>query len=255
MIKKISRCCFIFGKTLIPGFLLSIFTLTPLFSQTPVDLSGYLASSGIQVQLRNYLLYAQWNTLSGGRCNVRFDLRNGYPLFASLNMSRTGNSPFITIATGIDPRFDISAGSRPRDPWPYIFFDCVDARPYSRSTAHLELDSVKVKSEGARTTVSFSTLTAGVFSGELAVTIYNGSPLLHVEAVMTEEEPRVAYIYDALFSGAPPVVCYKDTSDRFIRTDPPDALTAYMVRHRTIIAEFPAGSLAVFPPPHAYVFP
>jgi hypothetical protein len=125
----------------------------------------------------------------------------------------------------------------------------VDERPYSKHTAVLDLVSVKVVSEGSRLTFIFSTLKAVSFSGDLIVTIYNGSPLLHVEAAMATEDPRVAYIYDALLSGNFTIICFKNTDDQFVSITPSGELSAHKVRNRTIIAAFSSGSIAVFPPP------
>ncbi len=137
----------------------------------------------------------------------------------------------------------------------YLFFDKPAKRPHARHDAALDLRAVRVESAGRRATIAFASLAAGPFSGELVVRLYTGSPLLHVEAAMAPGRKGIAYIYDFLLAGDFPVVAWKDARGRFVRESPDGPPSPRVVRHRTILAELPGGSIAVFPPPHAFFFP
>jgi hypothetical protein len=101
---------------------------------------------------------------------------------------------------------------------------------------------------------------AGGFSGVLEITLFNGSPLFNVAAVMNTEADSLAIIYDAgLVSkgSAWKQVSWTDT-DNFVQTTEadPDAKSRNLaVKYRTIVAESKNGSLAVFPAPHQYFYP
>ncbi|MBN2535670.1 MAG: dockerin type I repeat-containing protein [Spirochaetales bacterium] len=245
-----TTCLFLF-------FLLFMFFINGqvVFTQILVDFSGYDTSCEIAIQQQNTLLDAEWNTTTGEKCKVRINLNQGNPLFQSIMMAPNPGSSFEVIAQDMHPRFDVTIGTQVRDLWPYIFFDCVDTRPYTRYTAELDIKTVKVQSEGKRAKIIISVINAGSFTGDLVITLYSGSPLLHVEAVMATGEPWVAYIYNALLSGNFQTVCFQNTSGELIRMTPPTVLTAQKVRYRTIIASFSRGNIAVFPSPHAYIFP
>ena len=117
-----------------------------------------------------------------------------------------------------------------------------------------------VTSQGHRASIALGTLTVGPFSGELHVNLYRGSRLVHVEAVVSTSEDRRAFLYDAgLVADSPrwQRLAWVDTEGQLRRAevasgggDQPRA-----VRHRTIVAEIAAGSVACFPPPHQYLLP
>ena len=234
---------------------LQIMTNTVLFSQIQVDLSGYSSSCQVAVQHQGEMLYIDWDTSSGQTCSMILDLRLGFPLFNTISMTPEGSSSPVTITQNLNPRFDVSIGTRTKLLWPYIFFDNVDTRPYTRYSTNFDFTQVKVTGEGVRAAISFSTISAGTFSGDLVLYLYSGSPLIHPEAAMVTRTPWAAYIYDALISGNTGTICYKNSVDQFVRTTPVGELTPHTVRNRTIISEFSQGCIAVFPPPHAYIFP
>ena len=96
-----------------------------------------------------------------------------------------------------------------------------------------------------------------------------GSRLIQQEAVLTTNDPDVAYYYDAGLDMSAPgdrtpgnnmrsEIAYYDTSGT-LKTVVSNGLRAerepVQVRHRTLAAKTAGGSVAVFPAPHQYFFP
>ena len=224
----------------------------------PLEFSRYNPASEINITaLGSNLLRARWNTSDGGRCAVTFDLRRGASLLQSVEVDTDRSGSLSVITQKIQPRFDVTVGTRKDTLWPYVFFDRVNRRPYQKYTADLDPQSVQVVSDGlARAKIIISKIAAGPFSGYLVLYIYSGSPFIQIEAAMQTYDPRIAYLYDVLFGGSFSRVVYRDNvTDDFVHINPSGALTAKKVRNRTIMAEFPSGTLAVFPAPHAYIYP
>jgi len=216
-----------------------------------VDLTKYDAACGVRVERKGKSLEAVW-TAEGRRCAARLSLEAGRPLFETLE---TGDA---VLVRDVRPAYVVTVGSRKapvNERERYVFFDKPASRPSQAHAAALDLKSVRVESAGKRASISFSKLSAGPFAGELVVRLYDGSPLVHVEAALGLEEKGVAYIYDALLEGDFKKIAWKDLSDRFVRESPQGEPRPLAVRNRTILAEEDAGTLAVFPPPHAFFFP
>jgi hypothetical protein len=129
-----------------------------------------------------------------------------------------------------------------------------------RAAATFNATACDVKTDGARLEVNFPGLTMGIFSGGLRFTHYRGTNLLRLEAIAQTAENLVAYKYDASLKGLStdtlPRVRWHDTGGnaqeyRFggARHDSPVTVRA---KNRVMIAEGPAGSVAVFPPPTVF---
>ncbi|MEO6811786.1 MAG: hypothetical protein ABI353_21980, partial [Isosphaeraceae bacterium] len=140
------------------------------------------------------------------------------------------------------------------------FFDVPADRPHQSFAAKRTTTGVRVVSQGKRVSVSFDGLHAGPFAGSLVVTVYSGAPLVHVEAVLSTNQDHCAYLYDTGLAGKAAFgkqLAWIDTEGAFHR-EPIDLDTddrPLAVRHRTILVENDAGSVASFPPPHQYFFP
>jgi hypothetical protein len=73
---------------------------------------------------------------------------------------------------------------------------------------------------------------------------------------MALDEKLVAYIYDFTLEGDVASYAWKDASDRFVRVPAGEGVPKPLaVRRRTVMGETDAGTVAVFPPPHAFFFP
>ena len=219
------------------------------WAKVAVDFSQYHADCSVRISEEKDGLVASWKS-GQGMAAATFSLESGAPLFAKLEVDGK------TLASKIDPQFIITTGSRKGQPGNrYTFFDKPASRATERHVAKLEPTGVKVKSDGERVTLSFSGLSAGPFSGQLLVHLYDSSPLLHVEAAMSIDKSDVAYIYDSILVGEFRKIVWKDLSDQFKREAPAGQMKAVAVRQRTIMAEQENGAIAVFPPPHSWFFP
>lgn len=216
-----------------------------LLSQA-VDLSRHDDACGVKLERKGDVLRATWDGFA-----VDFSLKPGAPLLASLEAGGKA------VARDLAPRFAITTGSRiDRPNERYIFFDKPSTRPTNKHDAVLHRVAVRAESAGARTSLSFSALSAGPFKGELVATIFAGSPLIQLEAAMLLEEKLVAYIYDLTLEGDVASYAWRDVEDRFVRVPAGEGEPKPLaVRLRTVMGETETGTVAVFPPPHAFFFP
>src|SRR5262249_15359776 len=132
--------------------------------------------------------------------------------------------------------------------------------PSSLHSASIERSRARVSSSGRRTTIALEGLTIGPFSGEFQISIYAGSPLLHLEAVARTTEPDRAFYYDMGFGtkNADPGHRYAwKNTEGFMQSSATtdERPSPSKVRHRTIVLETGSGAIACFPPPHQFFFP
>src|SRR5207237_418391 len=153
---------------------------------------------------------------------------------------------FLTVGTRQAP-----PGRPPEmSPW-NTFFDKPASRPYQTHRTRLDLRRVRVTSEGRRASITLGAVTAGPFTGALVVTLYPGSRLVHVQVVVSTDEDRRAILYDAGLAGQSPgwrQLAWMDTEGEIQRAEVTAASKdrALAVRHRTVVAEGDAGSVACF---------
>ncbi len=84
-----------------------------LDAQIKVDFSGYNTKSEIKVtKADTYLIRAEWKTNDGGQCAVSLNLKDKEPLFKALEASADQEGKMTTIASNINPRFDLRIGTR-----------------------------------------------------------------------------------------------------------------------------------------------
>ncbi len=267
--KSIAVACGMTVRTLI-GFIARVAIVICLvqepvaLAQVPVDFSNYDTSCGVDIGRSNDDLAVRWAASDGVACAVIFNIEAGpgHPLLKVLSLASATNQPQVTLAQDIDVDFRLAVGSRTSSKafnkgipyWPYVFFDQVSAS--SHESPKLDLRRVRVESAGERATITFSSLSCTSFAGDLVCEIYSGSPLLHLSASMEPNQGWTAYLYDPTLVGRFPTVAYMNLSNLIVRATPPTGPpTKQQVRNRTIMAEYPAGTLAVFPPPHAYFYP
>src|SRR5690606_26117767 len=125
----------------------------------------------------------------------------------------------------------------------------------------LEKNKIQVTSHGKRTTIRIDSVSAGNFDGWLEITLYHGSSLINIAAVLSTADDGKAIIYDAGLVSDTKVwneVFWSDTEGYLQSVNKPEAdrpSENLAVKYRTIIGESGEGSLAVFPPPHQYFYP
>jgi hypothetical protein len=233
---------------------------TWLQAQIPVDLKGFDKKKGAHATVEGDKLLVEWpaGKLESGR--VIIDLNKSQPLIGSLQIGT--NAKFKTIADHLDPAIILTVGKRDlvsQNGW-NIFFDKTAYLPYKSYPVTLAKSGLKVVTSGSQTEIIVSGATAGSFSGSINLTLYNGSPLMNVAAVMSTTVDSLAVIYDAgLVSKQTPweKLFWSDT-DSYIRNTnvvKMDTVEMMAVKYRTIIGQSKDASLAVFPAPHQYFYP
>jgi hypothetical protein len=229
-------------------------TLLALQSGPSIDLSDFDPSCGIKIEASPGEVRVEWPAGAGSTRSATFHLDPSKPLIASLEADGK------LLARNVRPLYIVSTGARVRRPGErYIFFDKpADQKngPVKTQEAEFAMKSVRAMSSGKRVRLTLGSLRAGVFSGELHVLIYSGSPFLHFEAALGLEVEQVAYIYDFVLEGDWKSVAWKDNvTDQWVRVAPDGIPKPVGVRHRAIFAESGAGSVGVFPAPHAFFYP
>jgi hypothetical protein len=236
-----------------------------------VDTSAYRSGCGISVTSRGNRLTLRWPMGSGEAGaedgELVLDLRPRQPLIRSIGVARMAGAsarPLVEIADPVTFLLvgsrEASAGRPPEMSVFNVFFDTPANRPFQSYRSRLELKHIRVASQGQRATVSIGEVSIGPFSGELQITIYRGARLLHLETVVHTHEERRAILYDTgllLTTPGAPGFAWVDTDGRLIRHVAKSEIhdLHLAVRHRALIHESDAGSLACFPPPHQFYFP
>ncbi len=129
-----------------------------------------------------------------------------------------------------------------------------------RAKASYNATGCAVKTEGARLEVTFPGLSMGIFAGQLRFTVYKGGNLLRQEAIAKTDEPSVAYKYNAGLKGFAidkvKAIEWQDVARAWQSYEFGGAVNTDQVtlraRNRLAIVETPAGSIAIFPPPHKF---
>jgi hypothetical protein len=129
-----------------------------------------------------------------------------------------------------------------------------------RSEASFTGSTCSLASDGGRLRVTFDGLTLGTFSGELVLTVYEGTNLIRAEVVASTESPSVAYKYDVGLTGLPlsssSRVVWRDIASKtqsYSLQGPPNVdPVALRAANRLVVAEVDGASIAAFPPPHTF---
>jgi hypothetical protein len=246
------------------GFVIASTTATAAARPTEgviVDVTAHRRTSGVVVRQMGTTLHVRWPIEGGEHGVLVFQLQPDRPLIEELGLARKADAPSTPLLRKVNPVTFLTVGARDlaAQGW-NVFFDNPPRRPHETFPAVIDRKKVRVESHGRRATVVLEGLSAGPFRGEMRFTVYPGCALVHVEAVVSTEKNACAILYDAgLTNREPPwkTVAWLDTADQWRRLEATSQKTAtpVAVRHRTIIAESDAGSVAVFPPPHQYLYP
>jgi hypothetical protein len=241
--------------------LLVLFLSLHATAQIPVHLSNFNKKNGAIVSVKGDLLDITWPAGKTEKGRIILNLKKEEPLFAKISMTKSG--AFKDIASNLDPFFILTIGKRTLDPssggWD-VFFDRVPTRPYKSYTVEFEKRNAAVSTSGAVTTVRVSQVNADSFSGVMEITLYNGSPLFNVAAVMATDIDSTAILYDAGLVSRQPVwnnIAWSDVKNTLQTTNASlqDTAKNLEVKYRTVIGENGNGSLALFPAPHQYFYP
>lgn len=212
------------------------------------------AASGVVVHQDGSRVRLTWPVADREQGTLVVSGQPGQPVIEELGI---GTTP---IVRNVNLTAFLTVGSRDLKQGWNVFFDNPPRRPHKTFTSTLTPKSARIETHGLSTTVILDGFSAGPFAGDLRFTVYPGCRLVHAQAVVHTDKDATAYLYDVgLTSPEPlaPTVAWLDTNDRLQRTPTTPAKKAepVAVRHRALVAETKAGSLAVFPPPHQYLYP
>ena len=244
-------------------FVLVIILLTilcRLTAQMPVSLTNFSNKNGAEVKILNNTLSVSWPVNKKKRGHLVLDLKESQPLFQSINLIENGSSK--SIVKDVDPVFLLTVGKRDlvsQNGW-NIFFDKVPLKPFTSHLVILDKKDVAVSSAGSRTTITISEIAAPDFKGTLEITLYNGSSLFNVAAVISTMKDSTAILYDAGFVSKEinwEKISFAEVTDQMNSIQPNlhDTSKNQAVKYRAIIGNTKGGSLAVFPAPHQYFYP
>ncbi|WP_207513677.1 hypothetical protein [Longitalea luteola] len=237
-----------------------LFFSCTLYAQVKTSLKDFSNKNGTTAIVKGNILSVSWPAGKNRTGKLNVDLSAQQPLFKSLELQE-GTSDHL-IASGLDPVFLLTVGKRDlvsQNGW-NIFFDKVPNKPFTSNRVELYKHAAAVTTIGTRTVISIDSLKAPGFTGTLEITVYNGSPLLNIAAVMSTHIDSTAILYDAgLVSGTRlwEKIGWSNVQEQVQSLKPAmqDSATALPVKYRSIIGISTHGSLAVFPPPHQYFYP
>jgi hypothetical protein len=237
-------------------FIIFIFSGAFSEAQTRIDLKDYNKNGEAKIFVEDNILTASWPAGENESGKLLLDLSNDQPLFKSIQLNGK------EIISGVDPAFILTVGKRDlvsQNGW-NIFFDKVPLKPHQSYVVKFEKASASVRTEGAHTIIRVSKMYAATFSGALEITLYNGSPLFNIAAVMSTDVDSTAILYDAGLINKNKIwntIAWSDTKKQLQHALPKEEDTArnLEVKYRTVIGESNEGSLAVFPAPHQYFYP
>lgn len=235
-------------------------------ASVPADISA-VQPGPVRVEAAADSLTVSWPDESSRTWKAEFSLDPAKPLITAISAADK------VVITGATPLYWCDTGTR-RGGWDNFFDNpATHGEGMHRSVGEFKLQSAKARSVGYRVEVSFSGLRLGLFQGSVAYTFYPGSRLIQQEAVVSTSQPDVAYFYDAglrmtidsdrvpgLFSMGTKV-SYYDTTGKLLSVASDFERRPETVRYRAIAvptgkhaapASSAAGSIAAFPPPHAY---
>ncbi len=244
--------------TALIALLLSIFFCN---AQVPVNTTAFNKKSGVKLTVgKDNTLSVKWPAGQKEFGQLVINLDKNAPLFKSIGLLK--GSALQEIAAEADPAFWLTVGKRDlvsQNGW-NIFFDRVPLKPYKSHKVVLQKTSAAVSSYGSRTVIRIGEATAPDFTGAVEITLYNGSPLFNIAAVLSTAADSTAILYDAgLVSkqGIWETVSYADVYDQLqsVAVHPGDSAKNQAVKYRTIIGNSKGGSIAVFPAPHQYFYP
>jgi hypothetical protein len=237
------------------------FWAQPCNADIDVDLSGHKPASGVAIHQDGTRLRMTWPMAEGEHGVLILQLRDKEPLIEALGNAKTADGPTSPLLRNVNPMTRLTVGIRDlsKQGW-NAFFDNPPHRPHATFDAVLQPKKVRAHSQGRHSTLILDGLTAGPFHGDLRFTVYAGCRLVHTEAVVSTEKDACAILYEAGLTSAKPdwkTIAWLDTKDELQRVSATsqEKATPVAARHRTIIAESDGGSVAVFPPPHQYLYP
>ena len=230
------------------------------FAAIPFD-TAQVRSGPIAVDKQAESFSVRWQDESSRSWTAEFSLDPTKPLITRVAMGETA------VLGWAQPVYFCSTGKR-RGGWDQ-FFDLPPSHPDGTRSFASEFrpTASRAITAGDRVMVEFDGLKLGIFSGAIRYTFFPGSRLIQQEAIASTTEPDTAYYYDAGLRMGDDAhrqaggnmnseIAYYDTAGEFrtARATGPER-SPVAVRYRALAGNLGKGSVAVFPPPHAYFMP
>jgi hypothetical protein len=241
-------------------FLLAVLSHYAHAAKIVADVSG-VRPGPIAVVQDTQSLKVRWRDTTANQWEATFSLDTAKPLITAIAVN---GKDVVTLA---QPVYRCTTGKRSGG-WD-AFFDFPPAKPAGthRFLQEFHPTAAAARTIGNRVEVTFNGMKLGIFSGELRYIFYPGTPLIQQVALLSTQEPDTAYFYDAGLQMASPEdvraggnmassIVYYDAAGQLTRLTSPYGSERHTltVRYRTVAAKMGSGSLAVFPPPHRYMF-
>jgi hypothetical protein len=231
-----------------------------LGAQLKVNLDSFDSKKPAQVRVESNLLQLTWPGSGKNVNRVVLDMALDQPLFKAFQVKST--SGFKTVSAGLDPVFILTVGKRDlisQNGW-NIFFDRTAYLPYKEHRVVIEKQSMRIVTQGTRTKLIIGKASAGNFSGNIEITVYENDDLVNISATLATADDSTAIIYDAGLAGKTmpwKKISYSSPEEMVLSTNLVDTMFAknLAVKYRAIVGETDSGSLAVFPAPHQYFYP
>jgi hypothetical protein len=229
-------------------------------AQMKINTTGFESKNGASVLHKNNQLVIGWPVGAAQKGQVIINLEIDKPLFSSIGIGEGATAK--SIIKQADPAFLLTVGKRDlvsQNGW-NIFFDKVPLKPHQSYVLTLQKKSVSVKSSGSRTIIKVDELAVAGFMGAIEITLYNGSPLLNIAAVIATVRDSVAIVYDAGLVSKEKIadsIHWVDVNNNMqgVVSGTTDSSIHQRVKYRTVLGSNVNGTAAIFPAPHQYFYP
>ena len=236
------------------------FLLVASLSAVEIDQSQVNPDDGFAVQESKKTLQIEWESPEGRAfMELQFIPRNrgtpAAPLIKAIGVDEEA------ALRGLDPNYLFWIGERDLtkvNRWT-VFFDRVPTRPYTVEKGYLIPENVHVSTSGGRATIELDGLKSERFSGSLLLTVYHGSPFVHMEARVSTERDAIAFLYHVGLAKPKPEghqLHWVDPDGNY-QSSPAMEETArvYKTRYRSMALASETGSVAISPFPHQFLYP
>ncbi len=155
--------------------------------------------AGIEVRREGDRVAITWPIAGAEFGRLVLNPRQDRPLIESLGIAPTADGPATELFRDVGPEIFLTVGERsaPKDHPPgmsvfNIFFDNPPTRPFQTFRSQLKPKLGRISPGVGRIVIGVEGLTVGSFAGEWQFTVYEGSRLVQVEAVIktSRRSPR-----------------------------------------------------------------
>ena len=236
-------------------------TTPALHGRTVIFDRSHWQDGAITLASTSTALTVSWRDAASLAWAAEFSLDPDKPLITVIS---AGGKPIVTRAI---PLYWCETGTR-HGGWDQFFdFPPSHSEGTRRFQGAFKLTAARARNIGDRLELTFEGLDLGIFKGSIQYIFYPASRLIQQRALVTTNEPNVAFYFEAGLKMAGDAdrraggnmetqVSFFDTNGHLeARLSDGSQRNPERVRYRTIAAQTGSGSLAVFPSPHRFFFP